>query len=234
VSAVRIGAVTIGQSPRDDVVPELEGHLGGDVEIVQRGALDGVTIEVIRANAPLSGETTLVSRLENGSEVAVDMRFVEPRLQQQICSLEEQGIQLILLLCTHRFEGLSSNVTLLRPASVLERLVEMQKVRRLGVFTPSAKQTRAQRIRWRAYALEGIRVSSASPYLEGSGIKEAAATMRDKGVDIAVMDCIGYTEEMRSLVQGILNVPVYSAVSALGDAAAEAVQKELRKDHDSV
>jgi protein AroM len=246
---VRIGAVTIGQAPRDDVVPELSRRLGRNVEIVQRGALDGVSLDLIRANPPASGETTLVSRLTAGTEVAVDKGFIVPRLQDQIGTevavdkgfivprlqdqirlLEEQGIQLILLLCTHKFEGLDSRASLLRPAAALERIVERSEVHRLGVFTPSEDQVAAQRIRWRGYASKGIRVASASPYLGGTRIEEAAAALRDEGVDIAVMDCIGYTENMRSRAREILNVPVYSATSALGDAAAEVLESETRSD----
>ncbi len=228
--SVRIGAVTIGQAPRDDVVPELSRRLGRNVEIVQRGALDGVSLDLIRANPPASGETTLVSRLTAGTEVAVDKGFIVPRLQDQIRLLEEQGIQLILLLCTHKFEGLDSRASLLRPAAALERIVERSEVHRLGVFTPSEDQVAAQRIRWRGYASKGIRVASASPYLGGTRIEEAAAALRDEGVDIAVMDCIGYTENMRSRAREILNVPVYSATSALGDAAAEVLESETRSD----
>jgi protein AroM len=227
---VRIGAVTIGQAPRDDVVPELSRRLGRNVEIVQRGALDGVSLDLIRANPPASGETTLVSRLTAGTEVAVDKGFIVPRLQDQIRLLEEQGIQLILLLCTHKFEGLDSRASLLRPAAALERIVERSEVHRLGVFTPSEDQVAAQRIRWRGYASKGIRVASASPYLGGTRIEEAAAALRDEGVDIAVMDCIGYTENMRSRAREILTVPVYSATSALGDAAAEVLESETRSD----
>ncbi len=220
---IRIGAVTIGQSPRDDVVPELARRLGESVEIVQRGALDGLRIESIRMHAPSSDETTLISRLADGTEVTVDESFVTPRLQKQIRNLEEQDIRLILLLCTHKFEGLDSDAVILRPAAALERIVERLKVRRLGVFTPSKDQVRAQRMRWRTYTSEGIRVSSASPYLEDSEIDKAAKAMRDKGVDIAVMDCIGYTEAMRSRAHEILNVPVYSAIGALGDLAVETI-----------
>jgi len=222
---VRIGAVTIGQSPRDDVVPELARRLGGDVEIVQRGALDGISVDLIRANSPSSEETTLVSRLQDSAEVTIDKNFVLPRLQDQIRVLEEQAIRIIMLLCTHKFSELYSNVTLLRPASALERIVERLEVQRLGVFTPSKDQVRAQRVRWRKYASEGIRVSSASPYLEGAAIEKAAAAMRDKRVDVAVMDCIGYTEAMRSRAQQILNVPAYSAVGALAEIAAEAIEQ---------
>ena len=73
----RIGAITIGQSPRVDVVPEMQQILGPDVEIVQAGVLDGLSPEEIAALAPagngdseirrLRGSPVLVSRLRDGS-----------------------------------------------------------------------------------------------------------------------------------------------------------------------
>jgi protein AroM len=203
------------------VVPELSKRLGTGVEIVQRGALDGMSIELIGANAPISAESTLVSRLADGQEVAIDKGFVLPRLQQHISDLEEHGIRLILLLCTHKFDGLNSSVTLLSPASALERTVDRAGVSRLGVFTPSANQIPAQLVRWRLYSLDEVRVEAASPYLAGTAVENAATKLREAGVDFAVMDCIGYTESMRSRAREILNVPVHSAVGALAQAAAE-------------
>ena len=38
-----LGAVTIGQSPRVDLVPELMEMLGGNVTIKEAGALDDLT-----------------------------------------------------------------------------------------------------------------------------------------------------------------------------------------------
>ena len=37
----KIGAITIGQSPRNDLIPEIESYFGG-AEILQMGALDGL------------------------------------------------------------------------------------------------------------------------------------------------------------------------------------------------
>jgi protein AroM len=207
----------------------LSERLGADVEIVQRGALDGVSIDLIRTNPPSSAETTLVSRLTDGTEVVVEKSFVVPRLREQIRSLEELGISLILLLCTHKFEDIESGAILLRPADALERIVERSEVRRLGVFTPSENQISAQRIRWQRYASDEVRVVSASPYLEQVGIEKAAAALNEQNVDVAVLDCIGYTENMRSIAQAMLNRPVFSAVSALGDVAAEQLRRSLRE-----
>lgn len=44
---MKVGAITIGQSPRADVVQELLPLMGEQVELIQAGALDGLTREDI-------------------------------------------------------------------------------------------------------------------------------------------------------------------------------------------
>ena len=39
----KIGAITIGQAPRTDVMEDLDDILRGDVELIQAGALDLLT-----------------------------------------------------------------------------------------------------------------------------------------------------------------------------------------------
>jgi len=216
---VRIGAVTIGQAPRDDVVPELQSHIGPGVAVVQRGALDGLSLEQIRDHSPESGEQTLVSRLRDGSEVEIDRRLAVTRVQSSIDKLQT-GARLILLLCTASFEELESNVPLLRPAEILDRIVGSMEVRRLGVFTPSLEQIPTQRQRWRGLASEEVVVVAASPYLDPRGVADAAAELVDREVDAVVMDCIGYTEAMKARLLGTMAIPVVTAVGALGREAA--------------
>ena len=43
----KLGLITIGQSPRTDVLPDIEPIFGPDVELHQAGALDGLTREEI-------------------------------------------------------------------------------------------------------------------------------------------------------------------------------------------
>jgi 3-methyladenine DNA glycosylase AlkD len=45
----KIGMITIGQSPRVDIVPEMQEILGTDVEILEAGALDGLTLEEVKS-----------------------------------------------------------------------------------------------------------------------------------------------------------------------------------------
>ncbi|MBM4388734.1 MAG: AroM family protein, partial [Deltaproteobacteria bacterium] len=44
----KIGMLTIGQSPRNDILPGLIEILGKDIDIIEAGALDGKTIEDVR------------------------------------------------------------------------------------------------------------------------------------------------------------------------------------------
>ena len=66
----KIGAITVGQSPRTDVTQEIEGLLGS-IELIQRGALDGVTADDITRMAPQPGEYVLVTRLTDGTSVRI-------------------------------------------------------------------------------------------------------------------------------------------------------------------
>ncbi|WP_019119350.1 AroM family protein [Brevibacillus massiliensis] len=76
----RIGTVTIGQSPRVDIVPELLEMLGSDAEIVEKGALDGLSAEQVAAMAPTEQTEVLVTRLADGSSVTISDEAVIPRV----------------------------------------------------------------------------------------------------------------------------------------------------------
>lgn len=224
MSAVRVGAITIGQSPRDDVVPDLSRQLGPQVEIVQVGALDGLTLGEVLGHPPFSGETTLVTRMRDGTEVAVEKSFAIPRLQAAARSLEDD-VQLLLLLCTAPFDELESTLPLLRPAQLLEREVSSLRVQRLGVLTPSADQASTQRRRWRDHTKEEAVVVAASPYLARGALEEAATELIRQEVDVVVMDCIGYTSAMLRVMQNLTRVPVLSAQAVLGRAAAAMLEE---------
>src|SRR5204863_499772 len=57
-----VGLITIGQSPRVDVVPDMAKVIGPGVEIREAGALDGLDRAQIDALAPGAGDEILVTR----------------------------------------------------------------------------------------------------------------------------------------------------------------------------
>ncbi len=215
-----LGALTIGQSPRDDVVAEMQDLLGG-TRLIQCGALDGMTPSDVQALAPTRGDSVLVSRMRDGTEVRLAERHVMPRLQQCVRSLEPQ-VDLFLLLCTGDLPGLSSPRPVLMPGKVLRAMAAALGPSRLGVLTPAVEQTEAQRTRWRDVAPQ-VAVEPVSPYSQRREIGEAARRLAGAGVDVVVMDCIGYTRDMKAVVRAAVRCPVLLAATTLARIAAEIV-----------
>ena len=77
----RVGLITVGQAPRSDVVPDMAAMLGGDVEIVEAGALDGLSREEMAALAPEGDDEIIVTRLADGGSVFVGKTKMIPRIE---------------------------------------------------------------------------------------------------------------------------------------------------------
>lgn len=215
-----VGAVTIGQSPRPDVMAAIRPVLGPDVRIVERGALDEEDArDVQRAALEPPEGPLLVTRLRDGAEVRVRLAWVAPRVERCLRQLEAEA-DLILLLCTGSFPPMGVRRPLLRPERVLAAMVEAVRPARLGVLTPAAEQCADQRERWGRLAPE-VAVSSASPYGNPDALAPAARVLAGAGVDLVVMDCLGYTPAMRAVVRATTRRPVLLASTAVASVAAE-------------
>jgi protein AroM len=216
----RIGIVTIGQAPRVDVVPEMADVMGPGVEIVERGALDGLGAAEIDALAPVEGDAVLVTRLTDGRAVFVGKRLVTPRVQAKIAELEQAGVDVAVLLCTGTFAGLHASVPLVEPDKVL--LGVLRGVRfagRLGVVAPSERHVPQTAARWRGYGFDAVVVST-SPYGATSergpahGVEAVAGAIeafRAAGVGFVLLDCMGFRRDAREQVREALGVPVVVA-----------------------
>jgi protein AroM len=101
-----IGAITIGQAPRDDVVPEMEKLLGPAIRVLQAGALDGLTRVEIAALAPAAGEDALTTRLADGADVIIGKPAIHGRLQSCLDRLSGD-VDAFVILCTGQFPTFS-------------------------------------------------------------------------------------------------------------------------------
>ena len=86
----KIGIITIGQSPRKDVVPEMTPFFGNNVEVLEAGALDGLTPDQVKTYYPENGMTHLVSRMRDGTEIIVAKEKLIPRIETAIIDLQEK------------------------------------------------------------------------------------------------------------------------------------------------
>ncbi len=91
----KVGIVTIGQSPRTDVVKEMAPFFGKNVSVLERGALDGLTLEQAKEFSPDSGMTPLCTRMKNGTEVIIAKEKILPRIELSINELNENKVSLI-------------------------------------------------------------------------------------------------------------------------------------------
>jgi protein AroM len=221
-----VGFVTIGQSPRADMMEEFERALPG-ARLVQAGALDELTPAEIADLAPAERDHVLVSRLRSGRQVRLAHRHIEPRVQACLDRFARDGVDLAVLLCTGEFAELRFAGVLLRPHRVLPHVVaavaEGLPAVRLGVMVPDAAQTASADARWggRAAAVTAV---AASPYGDPEAVGEAGRTLRRAGASLVVMDCIGYTRSMQQAVVWTSGVPAVFATGAVALVVRELVQ----------
>ncbi|MBC8571106.1 AroM family protein [Oscillospiraceae bacterium NSJ-54] len=199
---MKVGAITVGQAPRVDVTKDILPILGENIELIQAGALDGMSKEELKGIEPQEGDYVLVSRLRDGSSVRFAERHILPRLQAAIDKLTAEGAELILMLCTGEFPPeLRAEVPLLYPCRLLDGIVPAVAPRgRIGVVVPDISQKEQNIRRWDGIVSE-VTVAAASPYADMAGIKAVAGELRALDVDVLILDCIGYTQEMKELLR---------------------------------
>lgn len=202
----RIGAVTIGQSPRVDVTPDVLPILGPDVELIQAGALDFV--DDVAQVAPQGDEDVLVSRLRDGGSVRIAEPRILPYVQRAIDEVAAQGASSIMVWCTGEFpDSIRSSVPLVYPNRLISGVVGALGLHHVGVMLPDGAQVEQMRDRWERIAGRAT-ILAASPYGPQSARDEAARTLADADVELIVLDCIGFTEAMRSRVRELSGKPV--------------------------
>ena len=217
-----IGAVTIGQSPRVDVTPEFQAALGVPAELLQCGALDGLSAEEVEGLAPGPGDYLLVTRMRDGGEVRVAEARIHERMRGCVETLVAAGVDLIVLFCTGEFPELRSRTPILRPDLLLKRLVPgIMERGRLGVVLPSADQKESQRKKWASTGLD-LELEAASPYTgTETDFRAAARRLASRGADLIVLDCIGFTERMKRVFREESGKPVILPRTLLGRVAGE-------------
>jgi protein AroM len=223
----RLGVVTIGQSPRTDMVPELRQWLGG-AEIAERGALDGLTpAEAGRLGPDGPGDRLLVSRMRDGSSVKLEASRVYPLVCEAVRDLEDNGVATTLIVCTGELPPVPHRGTLLLAESLLSHGVQaITGDERLAVLCPDEDQAANSRARWAAVSDEPL-AASASPYTPDSlaQVTAAAAALSGSGARFIILDCMGYdlaAREAATRASGLAALLAREVVAHLAAAALAA------------
>jgi protein AroM len=221
-----LGTLTIGQAPRVDVVPIIEQHVPADTRLIHRGALDGLTRTEIAARYEADpDEPALITRLLDGSSVNLSRRRTQAAVQEKLTLLEEDGCDVILVLCTGTFTGLECrHAWLVEPDHIIPGMVAgLVEHRQLGIIVPIAGQIVSEAVKWRPLARTPL-FGVASPYsADDASVLAAGRILRGNGAEAILLDCIGFTERHRTAL-GALGLPVMLSNAIVAKAVGELLE----------
>lgn len=219
---LKLGIVVVGQTPRIEITQVMTDMLGDSVEVVEKGALDGLSFEEIEALRPEKGMTLIATRLADGTQVTLGEEKIIPKVQDKIYALNEEGVDLIVLSCTGHFPRFESRCLIIESQKVVDHCVAalMHEGDRLGVLVPLPEQM-ALASQNLSHITKNVAVASASPFGPVEEIACAAKTLKEDRVDLVVMHCMGFTNEHRRVWRRICPAPVVLANSMVARTAAE-------------
>lgn len=201
-STMKIGFATIGESPRDDVVPYLRERLGTGVQSIEGGVLDGLDDTTIASLDDDGPGVHMVTRLRDGRKVRLAYERVLPRMQSVVEALVAGDAEAIVILCGADWSPVTSSVPIVNPGKLFPNVLQaLASGKRLGVVKPDAGQVQRTVEQFRSLGVDAI-VTSASPYgadrLEQASV--AGEMLATAGVDLVWMTCVGMDDAMKQRV----------------------------------
>ncbi|MFP4456456.1 MAG: AroM family protein [Clostridia bacterium] len=215
----KIGAVTIGQSPRKDVTKDILPLLK-DIEIVECGALDNYTYEEVVEKFQPTNNNIFVSIMRDGMQVSLDKDKLIIELNNCIKILENRGCEIIMVFCTGKINNLESNVTLLQPNLIMKKIIpEIALNTKIAIVVPDVKQIKYIKKQWDHTGLD-ITFFASSPYDSVKNIKHLSQKIKNQGFGLVYLDCIGYSKKMQEIVSQTTSLPVLLPRTILAEVAS--------------
>jgi protein AroM len=216
---MRVAFLTIGQSPRPDIMDDLVDGLK-DMSYSEYGVLDNDSLHHILSDfEPKANEIAYVTVLRDGREVTLSKETVSHRLQELV-SRVESSVDIIVVLCAGEF-SLSSSKPLVFPSEALVKLVRRTSPLSIGIMIPEKSQTELMRVRWEAVS----RVSKIvvwSPYTSAVALESVSKELKQTGT--IVMECLGYSTRHRRLVENITGERAFIPRDAILEGIANSMR----------
>jgi len=218
----KIGMLTIGQTPRVDIVPPFLEILGDEFEVMEAGVLDGLTLEDIKSIDIRPDDYILVSRMRDGTEVKITKRFVIPRVQEKITELEEKGVRLTVIMCTGAFPQYESKGLVVTPQEILKGVLNGSlKKGKLGVVYPTEEQMPGAQPNFGSTDVETY-ADVTSPYEGSEELEALAERLSAQNLDLILLNCFGFSSDLKKYIAERTGVPTIQS-----NAVVARVLKEL-------
>jgi len=206
-----VGAVTIGQAPRPDLLEPLLARLPAGVEVTEVGALDPLGPDDLPKGG--DGAYPLTTRLRDARTVTLDEAFLAPLVQAAVDEAERRGATTTLLLCAGGFPDVRARGVLVRPFDAAVAELRSFGARRIAVIVPIEAQVSPSERKWRAAGFDPIVIVGSPPALD-------AVT----GISAVVLDYVGHPTADVAALRAALTVPLID----LGEAGAAAAAARFR------
>ncbi|MEY8535372.1 AroM family protein [Blautia pseudococcoides] len=206
---IKIGAVTIGQSPRTDITGDICPLLAPNITLEEYGALDPFDKDYINQNlAPGPDSSVLVTRMRDASQVIIGEEHILPLVQSCITRAEAGGCQATVLLCTGKFPKLRHERMLIIPQPLIHSLLQkLADDRPIGLLVPDESQI-PQAQSWFSESDIQVQVQALSPYLKSSLLQEKAHSLQKENLSLILPDCMGYSIALKKELEHHLPIPI--------------------------
>ncbi|WP_113649565.1 AroM family protein [Escherichia albertii] len=218
-----LAILTIGIVPLQEVLPLLTEYID-EKNISHHSLLGNLSRERVMAEyAPQAGEETILTLLNDNQLAQVSRRKIERDLQSVVEVLDSQGYDVILLMSTAAIRGMTvRNTIFLEPLRILPPLVSsIVEGHQVGVIVPVEELLEAQAQKWQILQKPPLFSLGEPVHDSEQKIIEAGKELLANGADVIMLDCLGFNQRHRDLLQKQLDVPVLLSNVLIARLAAE-------------
>jgi protein AroM len=214
----RIGFVTIGQSPRPDIIGGMKSVIGDGLQIIEGGALDDMSKDEVFSFLPADhfDEECLVTKLRDGTNVVMPKNIIVKGIAGVLKNFESQGIKVAAILCVGEFPEYRFNGIVLKPGDLSLKLVSSLYQEGKGVIViPLEEQRKGAMRRWSFSRIRpNIKVFAVDS--NSKKLENLSEEIEQEAPDFVVLDCMGFDKQMKQKIRSKVQCPVILPKTLLG------------------
>lgn len=200
--------LSVGQSPRTDIIDDMLGNLDLSIEAQEIGALDGLSPAELDELKVRPGETSIVTKLADGSTIVISKPRIAERMAGIAAAFQPNQFDLVVILSTGLFRDFESICPTVNAQRAMESTVISLAAHgsAVGLIQPLKQQ------------IDELSIPALAPYkitasyaAEGDKQSLAGALVDLADAEIIVLNSVSFTEADRQTVAKASGKPVVLA-----------------------
>jgi protein AroM len=215
MSPKKVMFVSVGQTPRADLIGEMLANLDVPITAIELGALDGLSLREIDDLRVRPGETSIITRLADNGEIVVSKPRIEERMARLVAGFKPHEFDLVVILSTGLFRDFESTCPTVNAQRALESAVMSLAVQgaSVGLIQPLQQQIDELDIP----ALQPYRIT-ASHAVDGDPGSLARALFDLAECEFIVLNSVSFSEADREMAAKVTGKPVVLARRIISSA----------------